>query len=144
MIIFILDYSYFVAWLSQNIRTTALDRSKQWQIATIHPPLRPPACRVRIYLSSISFEYLWVNIGWCILICISHYSDSVLWWSQNSIKMSLPSKIWKTTTMFFSCLVQYGYCFHMETFLFFFNEYWLRYAHFYFILRIFSVLMILK
>ena len=32
---------------------------------------------------------LWVNIGWDMLISISHDSDSVSWWPQNTGKMAL-------------------------------------------------------
>ena len=78
-----------------------------------------PSCRVWISLSHRPSDiFSWVNICWDMLISISHYSDLVSWWSQNSKKMTLAPYRWRITTLFFFHLVEYRYSCPIEPMIF--------------------------
>ena len=70
-----------------------------WRIATI------------VFTHLVGYEYscpietlifFCANIGTDTPISISHDSDPMSWWSQNSRKLARVSEIWRVTTMFFS------------------------------------------
>ena len=61
------------------------------------------SCRAYISLYHRYFDILlWVNIGWDMLISISHFSDSVSWWSEDSRKMAL-FPLWFPLDLLGSC-----------------------------------------
>ena len=101
-----------------------------WRITTINPSTIEDCgyCCTIEYL--VSF---WVNIGQATLIPIYHYSDSVSWWSQNSRKMALALKIWRTATIFPSPLIDHVYCCTLEPLIF---SVWLLIKLHYFIFHI--------
>ena len=91
------------------------------------------------------FIYLvWANIGWFMLISISHDSDSVYWWSQNSRSMALAPKFSRTYTIFWSHIMEYGHRYPIQPLVSFYLWNWSSYTNFYFLWFRFSTLVITK
>ena len=92
MLISIFKYSNLVSWSTQNIRRMALDPEVGTITTNFSHILECVHCR-----SIEPLVFFWVFICRATLLSISGYSYSVYWWTQNSRKLALSSKILRTT-----------------------------------------------